>query len=262
MAWEHEKSRTTLALDILRHLLVLAATCYAVFLIWQWNWVVALIAAIPVYFLTLNLAGFLTLPFYYFTPENKLKAKAYRALMDGDYEQGEALTDEFIDKFNVNVPKDSSPSESMTDQEANDIIDAFSVAWQKAGKIRDARLLPESKQRLYEAFGQEITRFEERKKIDPVSFREEGFDETLELLKVGMLAIPEFQTIDPEDEAVIAQINSGQTKIDRTNIKIVTKYGRRHTAEVSKLIGRQIDPTNPVDLEGLESSDPSDEIVG
>lgn len=147
---------------------------------------------------------------------------------------------------------------SMTKQEANDIIDAFAVAWQKAGIIRDARLLPESKQRLYEAFGQEITRLEKRKKIDPVSFREDGFEKTLDLLAVGWLAIPEFQRIDPEDEAVIAQINSGQATIDRTNIEVVDKYSDRHTAELEVLIGRLLTPTNPVDLEGQESSNASD----
>ena len=104
MAWEHEKSGTTIFLDILRNLLILVATGYGVFLIWKWNWIVALIAAIPVYIIMLNLLGLLTLPLYAFTPENRLKAKALKAIENGDLETGMALLDEFEEKFNVNVP--------------------------------------------------------------------------------------------------------------------------------------------------------------
>lgn len=107
MAWEHEKSGVTIYLDIFRHLLIIAGTGYTVFLIWKWNWIIALIAAIPVYIVMLNLFGFLTLPLYAFTPENRLKAKAFRSFEKGDFEKGKALTDEFTGKFNVNVPEES-----------------------------------------------------------------------------------------------------------------------------------------------------------
>ena len=107
MAWEHEKSGATIFLDILRNLLILIATGYVIFLIWRWNWIVALIAAIPVFIAMLNFFGFLTLPLYALTPENRLKAKAFKALEDGDFEKGKALSDEFIEKFNVNVPDET-----------------------------------------------------------------------------------------------------------------------------------------------------------
>jgi hypothetical protein len=107
MAWEHEKSGITIFLDILRNLLILVATGCVVFLIWKWSWIVALVAAIPVYIVMLNLIGFLTLPLYVFTPENRLKAKALKAFEKGDLEKGKALTDEFQEKFNVNVPMES-----------------------------------------------------------------------------------------------------------------------------------------------------------
>ena len=106
MAWEHEKLRTTIFLDIFRNLLILLATGYAVFLIWKWNWIFALIAAIPIYIILLNLFGFLTLPFYALTPENRLKAKAFKAFEAGNFEKGKKLTDEFTEKFNVNVPEE------------------------------------------------------------------------------------------------------------------------------------------------------------
>lgn len=107
MAWEHDKSGTTIFLDILRNVLILIATSYAVSLTWKWNWIIALIAVIPIYIVMLNLFGFLMLPLYAFTPENRLKAKGLKAFENGDVEMGKALTDEFIKKFNVNVPDES-----------------------------------------------------------------------------------------------------------------------------------------------------------
>ena len=113
MPWGHTKSGTTILLDVFRILLVLGATCFAVLLIWRWSWIVALIAAIPVFVIMLNLLGFLTLPLYSFTPENRLRAKIFKALQDGDLEQFEALGGEFIETFNVDVP-DQSPTEEKS----------------------------------------------------------------------------------------------------------------------------------------------------
>jgi hypothetical protein len=107
MAWEHEKSGTTIFIDILRNLLILIATGYASFFIGKWNWIIALIAAIPIYIIMLNLFGFLTLPLYALTPENRLKAKALKAFENGDVKRGKTLTDEFTKKFNVNAPEES-----------------------------------------------------------------------------------------------------------------------------------------------------------
>ena len=104
-----KRFRSTILLDIERHLLILVGTVYAVFLIWKW--IVALISAIPVYIVSLNPFGFLTLPFYAFTPENKLKARMMRAFESGDLEKGKTLTEEFTKKFNVNVPIESKTEE-------------------------------------------------------------------------------------------------------------------------------------------------------
>ena len=98
-------------LDIVRNFLILVAAGYTVFLIWKWNWIVALLADIPIYVIMLNLIGFLTLPLYRLTPENRLKSKAYKAFQRGEVEQGKELTDEFIEKFNVNVPEETSTRE-------------------------------------------------------------------------------------------------------------------------------------------------------
>ncbi len=103
MAYEHEKSGTTIFLDLVRYLLIIAATSYTVFLIWKWNWIVALVAIVPVFIVMLNLIGFLTLAIYSLTPENRLKRKGMKAFLDGDFETGKALTDEFVERFHVNV---------------------------------------------------------------------------------------------------------------------------------------------------------------
>lgn len=111
MAWEHEKSGTTLFIDVVRHLLILSGTCYVVLFIWKYSWIIALIVAIPAYIIMLNLFGFLTLPLYLLTPENKMKAKAFKAFQKGDFETGKALTDKFSKKFNVNVPEETSAND-------------------------------------------------------------------------------------------------------------------------------------------------------
>ena len=109
MAWEHEKSGATIFLDVLRYLLILAATGFTVFVTWKRNWIIALIGVIPVYLVMLNFFGFLTLPLYALTPENRLKVKIMKACQSGDIEKGVALGNEFVQKFNVNDPERLSP---------------------------------------------------------------------------------------------------------------------------------------------------------
>ncbi len=67
----HKKSRTTILLDISRNLVIIVATGFAVFLICKWSWVVALIVAISVYIVALNLFGLFTLPLYALVPEKR-----------------------------------------------------------------------------------------------------------------------------------------------------------------------------------------------
>ena len=104
MAWEHHKSSVTIVFDVVRNVLVLVGTGYVSVLIWQYNWVLALVALLPVYAILLNVFGFLTLPLYQLTPENRLKARMHEAMMSGDLEKGKALTDQFVKQFSVNVP--------------------------------------------------------------------------------------------------------------------------------------------------------------
>jgi len=68
-------------LDVVRNVLILAATSYATFLIWQWHWIAALVACVPVYVVMLNLFGFLTLPLYLLTPEVRQAREMPRALL-------------------------------------------------------------------------------------------------------------------------------------------------------------------------------------
>lgn len=82
------KSGTTIILDIVRHLLIIAATGYFVFLIWQWNSIVALLVSIPIYIVAINLFGFLTLPLYYYlTPEFRLARRGLKACLEGRTEE-------------------------------------------------------------------------------------------------------------------------------------------------------------------------------
>ena len=70
--------------------------------------------AYPVYLVILNLFGFLTLPLYALTPENRLRSKAFNALMNNDPEKSKTLAAEFEKKFKVNVPE-----EFKTDKKPN-----------------------------------------------------------------------------------------------------------------------------------------------
>ena len=71
----HPKSGVTVVLDVIRNLLSVGATAYIGWRIWDWNAIVAVVACAPVYVVALNLAGFLTLPLYAFTPEARAARK-------------------------------------------------------------------------------------------------------------------------------------------------------------------------------------------
>src|SRR5690349_20766100 len=101
MSYEHQKSVVTIFLDIIRNVLILIATGFLVFMIWKWHWVAAVLAAIPIYLIMMNLIGILTLPLYMLTPENRLMSKAHKAFKAGNFELGNALTNEFKAKFKV-----------------------------------------------------------------------------------------------------------------------------------------------------------------
>lgn len=65
-----QKSVITRMLDALRYAVIGMLTAYVVTRIWAWSPVVALIAAIPVFVVALNITGFATLSLYALTPEN------------------------------------------------------------------------------------------------------------------------------------------------------------------------------------------------
>ena len=75
-----KNSLTKTYLDAFRNLLVIAATGLCVYLLWKWNWIVAVILAIPAYILMLNVFGFLTLPLYLLTPESRFGRKLLKDL--------------------------------------------------------------------------------------------------------------------------------------------------------------------------------------
>ena len=75
------KSSFTKSLDIIRNLLIVATTIYVIYLLWELNWIYAIIGAIPIYIILLNLYGFLTLPLYSFSPERKM-IKSSKKLSD------------------------------------------------------------------------------------------------------------------------------------------------------------------------------------
>jgi hypothetical protein len=75
---EHRRSGATFLLDLVRYALILFGTWYVLRLLWSFSWIVALVAAIPVFVVMLNVCGFVTLPFYALTPEVRAKRAALR----------------------------------------------------------------------------------------------------------------------------------------------------------------------------------------
>lgn len=106
--YSHEKSPVTIILDVVRHLIVVATSLYCITVVWEWNWIIALLSAIPIYFVVLNVIGIVTFPLYLFTPEKRMLSKAGKAFYHGDFDKGRALTDEFKTRFNVNDPSDEN----------------------------------------------------------------------------------------------------------------------------------------------------------
>lgn len=75
---DDRRSGVTFLLDLVRYALILFGTWYALLLLSSFSWIVALVAAIPVFVVMLNVCGFLTLPLYALTPEVKAKRAALR----------------------------------------------------------------------------------------------------------------------------------------------------------------------------------------
>lgn len=105
-----KKSWPTIILDFARNILAILGTIYIVFLIWNYSWIIALIAAIPVYILNLNLVGFMTLPLYKLTPEAKMVTKVFNASENGDMRSFMRL----INKFNKGDYKVSDDNDKTT----------------------------------------------------------------------------------------------------------------------------------------------------
>lgn len=114
MAWEHEKSGGTILLDVFRNVLVLAGTGYVIFLLWRYNWILALVGIVPVYLILLNVFGFLTLPLYGLTRESRLLRKTEKALLNGKINEAETLTSQFVEEFRVNIPADTDAAPQVS----------------------------------------------------------------------------------------------------------------------------------------------------
>lgn len=97
--FSHTKSGFTRLLDFIRNIFIVLLTIYFVYLLWHWNWIVAIISAIPIYIITINLVGFITIPIYSFSPENRLLKKGFKAAHKHNFEEFHQINEEFEDKF-------------------------------------------------------------------------------------------------------------------------------------------------------------------
>jgi len=101
------KSAVWLFSDFIRHLLIVAGTIAVLYFLWKIHWLLAPLAALPVYILMVNLVGFITLPLYILTPEHAVAAKAYKAIEKGNpaaafdmlkaYQQGKPIPEDLTE---------------------------------------------------------------------------------------------------------------------------------------------------------------------
>jgi hypothetical protein len=97
----------------------------------------------------------------------------------------------------------------MTEDEAQQIVYAFAdVLSEHSEYILDARLLQHPKAMVYTAFAKHIAHYEKLYSMDAALFRRKGYDVTLEQLRALRLRVGDFQEIDPEDLAPVAEINA------------------------------------------------------
>ena len=80
IAAEKVSAVTNKTMDVVRWACILASTGYLFSQCWQWHCALALLLGFPIYFLTLNFWGFLTLPLYAFTRENREARRSFRTV--------------------------------------------------------------------------------------------------------------------------------------------------------------------------------------
>lgn len=99
---------------------------------------------------------------------------------------------------------------NMTDQDAQHLVYAFAdVLAEHCELILDADLLPADKNHLYQAFFQLIRHYEDLRSINPGTFKESGYEDTLQSIRSLHLRVSDFQYIDPEDRDAVVRINAG-----------------------------------------------------
>ncbi len=107
-----KKSKTTILLDMLRHVLILAVTLWSVSWVWHLHWLIGLIALIPIYLVALNLIGFATLPLYALRPEAADYRKVMQEFREGNLESARAAQTDFIKKYSASVEGPSKDEEA------------------------------------------------------------------------------------------------------------------------------------------------------
>ncbi|MFH1370858.1 MAG: hypothetical protein ABII09_06190 [Planctomycetota bacterium] len=103
MAFANQKSGTTILWDTIRYLLILSSTGTVLYFIGKYSIVLAIIAALPVFVIMLNLIGFLTLPLYIFTPESRTCSKLEKLLDKGDMDSYRKQMNAFKQDYNMDL---------------------------------------------------------------------------------------------------------------------------------------------------------------
>ena len=97
----------------------------------------------------------------------------------------------------------------MDVDEAEKIVDAFAdVMAEHSEWILEAGLLRHSKAHIHAAFDVLLLHYEALCRLDPVCFREKGYDKIVDSLGALRLRVNEFNEIEEEDRADVGRINA------------------------------------------------------
>ena len=131
-------------------------------------------------------------------------------------------------RFERQVPTPSPSDAQLTDDEAQTIVYAF-IDLVAAGNpyIGDASTLPFPKHIIRQAFHKHLQHYYALRRISEDTFRELGYDKTVEQLSAMSVYLDDWHDLDPEDRDAIARLNAVTGPPPEWAAPLLAKYFKR-----------------------------------
>ena len=131
--------------------------------------------------------------------------------------------------FNLFRPSKSQAQENMSDDEAQTIVYAFiDYTAHDSPFIGDSSTLPYPKETIRRAFYKHIEHYEVMRRFSAATFREMGYDKTVDELGAMLTHLDDWHDIDQEDKDTITKLNREQS-LPSWAIPIMAKYWNRRS---------------------------------